>query len=102
MPSIAGVAASRRSDPARWRSASFFVTELLVVNEVPDYPIVHAQAPFSQLGDQPTQGEVVFPAALQQPVPILPDQRLRPIAADLVGRDAAVAAGPVEPVGYRS
>src|SRR5205807_804149 len=88
-PSIAVVAAPHRDGRARWRSTSFFVTELLVVNEGPDHSIVHAQALFSQLADQPTQGEVAFPAALQQPFPIVPDQLLRPIAANRVGRHAA-------------
>jgi len=49
------------------------------MDEGPDHPIVHAEAPIGQLADQPTQGELALPAALQQPLPILSDELLRPV-----------------------
>ena len=46
---------------------SFFVTQLLVMNELPDHAIVDAEATLGQLADQAAQGERLVPAPLQQP-----------------------------------
>src|SRR5258708_1133914 len=101
-PSIAGAAALRPDDRVRWRSASFFITELLVVDERPDHTIVDAQAPIVQLGNQSAQGEVALLAALQQPVPILTDQLLGSMSAHLASRHAPGLAIPVDPLDRRA
>jgi len=48
------------------------------VNEGPDHPIVHAQALFSQLGDQPRRVKCLPQRCSSQSDS--PDQLLRPIA----------------------
>src|SRR5437660_3268040 len=64
-PSIGRAGAPHRGDRARWRSASFFMTELLVVDEPPDRAIVDLQPALPQLGHQAAQGKITLPAALQ-------------------------------------
>src|SRR5262249_52979094 len=100
--STADAAALRRVDPARWRSASFFVTQLLFVDERPDHPVVHAQAPLGQLADQTAQGELAIPAAMQQPIPVLANKLLRAISAYLAWRHTAGLTVPVDPIDRRA
>src|SRR5262252_2580863 len=86
---------------ARWQPASFFVRQLLAVNEVPDRPVVDLQATLGQLGDQASQSEVLPPATLEQPVSVLANDLLRPAAAHRLGRQTARLAEPANPVDRR-
>ncbi len=72
------------------------------MDERPDHAIVHAEAPGREFADQPMQGELALPAAHQQPVPIRPDQFLRPVSADLPGCQATGPPIPVNPVDCRA
>lgn len=101
-PSTAGGVAPSRDDLARWRSASFCVTPLLGVNEQPDRAIADLQAALSQFGDQSTKGEVVAPAALQQPILVRALHLLRPMTSHLAGRQAARLAESIDPIDHRA
>jgi hypothetical protein len=79
-----------------------FITQLLVVDELPDDAIVDAQPPLGQLGDQAVQGECIFPAPLQQPVPVLPDQLLRPMAPHLARHKTTGPPMPIDPFNRRA
>jgi hypothetical protein len=78
------------------------MTELLGVDELPDRPVVDLQAALGQLGDQPTQGEVLAPAALQQPLPMPTRDFLRSVTAHLAGRQATCLAELIDPPDHRT
>lgn len=59
------------------------------MNELPDHAVVDAEAALGQLVDQAAQGERLLPAPLQQPLPILTDQLLRPMPPHTVRGKAA-------------
>jgi len=71
------------------------------VNEVPDRPVVDLQATLGQLADQPSQGEVLPPTTLEQPVSVLTNDLLRPAASHRLGRHTARLVEPAKPVDRR-
>src|SRR6202021_2001362 len=77
-----------RDDPARRQSASFFVTELLSVDEFPHRAVIDLEATLSEFAHQPAHGKIL-PAPLHQPFAMRPRNLLWPIATDLVRLDAA-------------
>src|SRR5690606_9294556 len=99
--SIALADGRQRDDPALQQSASFFVTELHSVNELPHRAVIDLKATLGKFGHQPAHGKVLS-APLQQPFAVRPRNLLWPIAADLAWRDAAGLVEALYPVDRRA
>ncbi len=78
------------------------MTELLGVHELPHRTVIDLQAALRQFGYQPAQCEVRFPASLHQPVAVSACDLPRLVATDLVRRDAAGPAEPLNPKNRRA
>src|ERR1700704_4895823 len=91
-----------RDGPARRQSASFFVTELLGVDEFPHRAVIHLQATLGEFSHQPAQGEIRLPAPLHQPITMPSRNLLRPVAAELVWLDATGLAEAPHPIDRRT
>src|SRR5882724_9365529 len=75
----------------------FFETQLLGVDELPDWPVIHLQAAFGELGDEAAQGEVSVVDPLQQPEAVLARNLLGLVPAHLARRNAAGLPHPFHP-----
>src|SRR5690606_21746344 len=83
-------------------SASFFVRQLLGMNEGPHRAVVDLQAALAQLGDQPPQRERLLPAAPDQPVAMLTRDLPRPVAPHLARRHTAGLTETANPFDHRA
>src|SRR3977135_2443804 len=91
----AGISATARAvarhpgGPARWRPASFFISELLCVDELPHRAVIDLETPLTEFAHQAAEREGPLGAALDEPEPVLAGDFARLVTAHLARPKAA-------------